>query len=256
MYIRVQRPIIVLRRYNSVRPKGPHLDIRLNGLIVIVGNYGSGKTEVSINLAVNRKQTGLSVGIADLDLVNPYFRTREARKTLTDLGIKVILPPEPYLQADLPVLSPTIAGMIRKSGEVMILDVGGNDVGATVLAALADAFIGKKVYMLQVVNPLRPQTNTVSGCLRLRDEIETAAQLTITGLIGNANLIDETSVQDIYRGYEFVQSVSRESGLPLAFITVSQELQPQIDMKRFDCAVLPIARQLVPPWMKVSEFRN
>jgi hypothetical protein len=231
------------------------LDIRLNGLIVIVGNYGSGKTEVSINLAVNRKQAGLSVGIADLDLVNPYFRTREARTTLTDFGIQVILPPEPYLHADLPVLSPTIAGMIRDSGEVMILDVGGNDVGSTVLAALADAFRGKKVHMLQVVNPLRPQTNTVSGCLRLRDEIETAAHLTITGLVGNANLIDETSVQDIYRGYEFVQSVARESGLPLAFITVSQELLPQIDMKRFDCAVLPIARQLVPPWMKVSEFR-
>ncbi|MGD8294908.1 MAG: cobalamin biosynthesis protein CbiA [Desulfobacterales bacterium] len=232
------------------------MDIRLNGLIVIVGNYGSGKTEVSINLAVNRKQAGLSVGIADLDLVNPYFRTREARTTLTDFGIQVILPPEPYLHADLPVLSPTIAGMIRDSGEVMILDVGGNDVGSTVLAALADAFRGKKVHMLQVVNPLRPQTNTVSGCLRLRDEIETAAHLTITGLVGNANLIDETSVQDIYRGYEFVQSVARESGLPLAFITVSQELLPQIDMKRFDCAVLPIARQLVPPWMKVSEFRN
>ena len=231
------------------------MDIRLNGLIVIVGNYGSGKTEVSINLAVNRKQAGLSVGIADLDLVNPYFRTREARTTLTDFGIQVILPPEPYLHADLPVLSPTIAGMIRDSGEVMILDVGGNDVGATVLAALADAFRGKKVHMLQVVNPLRPQTNTVSGCLRLRDEIETAAHLTITGLVGNANLIDETSVQDIYRGYEFVQSVARESGLPLAFITVSQELLSQIDMKRFDCAVLPIARQLVPPWMKVSEFR-
>ena len=232
------------------------MDILLNGLIVIVGNYGSGKTEVSINLAVNRKRAGLSVGIADLDLVNPYFRTREARKTLTDLGIQVILPPEPYLQADLPVLSPTIAGMIQEPGELMILDVGGNDVGATVLATLADAFSGKKVHMLQVVNPLRPQTNTVSGCLTLRDEIETAAQLKITGLIGNANLIDETTAEDIYSGYEFVQTVSQESGLPLVFIAVSQELLPKIDLKRFTCAVLPIARQLVPPWLKVGEFRN
>jgi len=232
------------------------LDIRLNGLVVIVGNYGSGKTEVSINLAVNRKRAGLSVGIADLDLVNPYFRTREAKTTLTNLGIQVILPPEPYLQADLPILNPTIAGMIRDTGELLILDVGGNDVGATVLAALADAFSGKKVHMLQVVNSLRPQTNTVSGCLRLRNEIETAAQLTITGLIGNANLIDDTRVQDIYRGYEFVQIVSQESGLPLEFVTVSQELLPKIDMERFACAVLPIARQLVPPWMKASEFRN
>jgi len=232
------------------------LDINLNGLVVIVGNYGSGKTEVSINLAVNRKRAGLNVGIADLDLVNPYFRTREARSTLTDLGIKVILPPEQYLHADLPVLSPTIAGMIRESGELMILDVGGDDAGATVLSALADAFSGKKVHLLQVVNPLRPQTSTVSGCVTIRNEIEKAARLTITGIIGNANLIDETSAEDIYSGYEFVQTVSRESGLPLEFITVSQELLPQIDVKRFSCAILPIARQLVPPWLKVSEFRN
>ena len=232
------------------------MDINLNGLVVIVGNYGSGKTEVSINLAVNRKRAGLNVGIADLDLVNPYFRTREARMTLTDLGIKVILPPEQYLHADLPVLSPTIAGMIRDSGDLMILDVGGDDAGARVLSALADAFSGKRVHMLQVVNPLRPQTSTVSGCVTMRNEIEKAAQLTITGLIGNANLIDETSAEDIYSGYEFVEAVSQESGLPLEFITVSQELLPEIDMKRFVCAVLPIARQLVPPWLKVSEFRN
>ena len=232
------------------------MDIDLNGLVVIVGNYGSGKTEVSLNLAVNRKRAGLNVSIADLDLVNPYFRTREARMTLTNLGIQVILPPEQYLQADLPILNPTIAGMIRQSGDLMILDVGGDDAGATVLSALADAFSGKKVHMLQVINPLRPQTSTVSGCITMRNEIEKAARLTITGLIGNANLIDETSAEDIYSGYEFVQTVMQESGLPLEFITVSQELLPKIDMKRFSCAVLPIARQLVPPWLKVSEFRN
>jgi hypothetical protein len=176
--------------------------------------------------------------------------------TLTDLGIEVILPPEQYLQADLPVLSPAIAGMIRDCGDFLILDVGGDDAGATVLSALADAFSGKRVQMLQVVNPLRPQTSTVAGCVAMRNEIETAAQMTITGLIGNANLIDETRAEDIYSGYEFVQSVSQESGLPLEFITVSQELLPEIDMKRFSCAVLPIARQLVPPWLKASEFRN
>ena len=232
------------------------MGISLNGLIVIVGNYGSGKTEVSINLAVDRKQAGLRVGIADLDLVNPYFRTREARKTLTDLGIKVILPPEAYLHADLPVLSPAIAGIIRESGDLMILDVGGDDAGATVLSALADAFRNKQVHMLQVINPLRPQTSTVAGCLKILREIEKAAKLAMTGLIGNANLIDETRVADVYNGYEFVQSVSAECGLPLAFITAPQAIVPQIDLQRFACAVLPIARQLVPPWLKVKPFGN
>lgn len=232
------------------------MEVNLNGLVVIVGNYGSGKTEVSINLAANRKRAGLNVAIADLDLVNPYFRTREARITLTDLGIKVILPPEQYLQADLPVLSPVIAGMIRDSGDLMILDVGGDDVGATVLSSLADAFSGKRVHMLQVINPMRPQTSTIEGCLTMCREIEKAAQMSITGLIGNANLIDETSAEDIHSGYEFARAVSGKSGLPLEFITASQELLPKIDMKRFDCAVLPIARQLVPPWLKASQFKN
>ena len=91
------------------------MEISLSGIVGIVGNYGSGKTEVSINLAVNRKRAGLDVRLADLDLVNPYFRTREARTQLEELGIDVILPPAQYLQADLPVLSTVIAGMIKKT---------------------------------------------------------------------------------------------------------------------------------------------
>ena len=112
------------------------MEISLNCIVGIVGNYGSGKTEVSINLAVNRKRSGLDVRLADLDLVNPYFRTREARTQLEALGIDVILPPEQYLHADLPVLSPVIAGMIKKTDGLTLLDLGGDDVGALVLAAL------------------------------------------------------------------------------------------------------------------------
>ncbi len=223
---------------------------KLEGIVVVVGNYGSGKTEVSINLAVNRKRSGVDVRIADLDLVNPYFRTREARRQLSELGIEVVLPPEKFLQADLPVLSPVIAGVIRRPGQLTVLDVGGEDVGARVLAALADPLREKHVHMLQVINPFRPFTDTVAGCLKLRDKIEKASKMTITGIIGNANLVDETSVKDIYKGYDFVKVVSKESGLPLKFITVVLELLPQIDSKRFSCPVLTIERQLVPPWKK------
>ena len=230
------------------------MEINLNGVVAIVGNYGSGKTEVSINLAVNCKRAGADVRIADLDLVNPYFRTREARKQLESLGIQVVLPPQEYLQADLPVLSPEIAGMIKNTAGLSLLDVGGDDVGAMVLAVLADAFKGIRIQVLQVINPLRPNTSTVAGCLKIKDEIEKAARLKITGLIGNANLIDETDAGTIMDGYEFVQELAEKSGLRLEFITVARELLPAIDLKRIGCPVLPIARQLVPPWLKAKDF--
>lgn len=233
-----------------------YMDVeQFKGIVIIVGNYGSGKTEVSINLAVNRKRAGLNVRIADLDLVNPYFRTREARKSLSALGIDVILPPDKYLQADLPILSPVVGGVIRRPGQLTLIDAGGNDVGATVLSTLADAFRSQKVQMLQVVNPYRPFTDTVSGCLKMRDEIQKASKMTITGIIGNANLMDETTAENINQGYDFVKALCDNIGLPLALITVSAELLSAIDVERFSCSVLPIERQLVPPWKKAVELK-
>jgi len=231
------------------------VDIQLSGIVIIVGNYGSGKTETTINLAVYYRRAGLDVRVADLDLVNPYFRTREARKALNEMGIDVVLPPDKYLQADLPILSPVVSGLIRRPGELTLLDVGGNDVGATVLAALGDAFKDQTYRMLQVVNPMRPFTSSVEGCLRMRHKIETAAKLRINGLIGNANLINETTVDDIYRGYDFATALSAESRLPLEFITATSQLIPRLDTRRFSCPVLPIERQLVLPWMKAVPLR-
>jgi hypothetical protein len=230
------------------------MEIDLTGIVIIVGNYGSGKTEVSINLAVHRKRAGIDVRIADLDLVNPYFRTREAKGPLAAMGIEVVLPAEQYLQADLPILSPRVAGMIRRPSELTLLDVGGDDVGATVLATLEDELKDKSPRVLQVVNPLRPFTETVEGCLKIRAEIERASRLTVGGLIGNANLIDETAPDHIYNGYDFVEALSERSGLPLEFITAARELLPLIDSRRFACPVLPIDRQLVPPWRNPVDF--
>lgn len=230
------------------------MEINLEGLIVIVGNYGSGKTEVSINLAVKRRRDGLEVRVADLDLVNPYFRTREAKDQLADLGIEVALPPEKYLHADLPILSPIISGIIRQPGELTILDVGGDDAGATVLSALADSLENQQIEMLQVVNPFRPFTDTIDGCIKMREMIEQASKLTITGIIGNANLIDETTTDEIYRGYDFVKTLSEKTGLSLHFITATPELLAAMDGSKFDCPVLPIERQLVPPWKKPVSF--
>ena len=230
------------------------MEIDLQGIVVIVGNYGSGKTEVSINLAVTKKRAGIDVKIADLDLVNPYFRTREARSQLAMLGIDMALPPEEYLQADLPILSPVVAGLIKNPVELTIVDAGGDDAGATVLAALADAFEGKSFQMLQVVNPMRPFTDTVKGCLKMRSEIEAASKMTINGIVGNSNLIDETKPENVYNGYEFVKLLSEESGLALKFITAPSDLMTEIDISRFSCTVLKIERQLVPPWKRAVKL--
>jgi len=228
------------------------VNISLEGIVVIVGNYGSGKTEISVNLAAERKLAGLDVSIADLDLVNPYFRTREARKQLAALGVKVILPADKYLQADLPILSPAVAGLLRNPSGLTILDVGGDKVGATVLASLGDAIKGQSFRMLQVINPLRPFTDNIAGCLRMKDEIEKASRMPISGIIGNANLIDDTTADVIYDGYDFAAKFSRESGLPLEFITVSDWIEDKIDPERFSCPLLVLRRQLVPPWKKAA----
>jgi hypothetical protein len=224
------------------------VELRLEGIVVIVGNYGSGKSEVAVNLAVHHRQAGMQVRLADLDLVNPYFRSREAAAQLTKLGIELVLPPQAYVQSELPVLSPAVAGLIRRPGELAILDAGGDSVGAMVLAALGDAFAKGRCRVLQVVNPLRPATATPAGCWKIRREIEASANLKVTGLAGNANLIDETTAREITEGYAFMRTLAAESGLPLAFITVAEELRSQVDDTMFDCPVLCIRRQLVPPW--------
>jgi hypothetical protein len=226
--------------------------IDLNGIVIIVGNYGSGKTEVAINLAVAQRTAGHRVRVADLDLVNPYFRTREARRSLETLGIEMILPPEGWLQADLPILMPQVAGLIRDPGDLALLDVGGDHVGATVLSALAEAFDAAKrsIQMLQVVNPFRPNTDTVAGCLDMRAAIEAASRQTVTGWIGNAHMMDETLADHIGQGYALMRDLADASGLPLVCMTAAEALLPKIAHLAMDCPVLTIRRQLVPPWKK------
>ncbi len=232
------------------------MDILLEGIVIISGNYGSGKTEVAINLAGYRKQQGIDVRMADLDIVNPYFRTREARKQLAELGIEVVLPPEQYMQADLPILSRSVSGLIRNPSALTILDVGGNNVGAMVLAALADSFQSVPYTMLQVVNPFRPLTRSLEGVLKMKQEIEKASRLTISGWIGNANLIDESSMESVLTGYAFMKKLSESTGLPLTFITAPAYLLPDLKPEAFSCPILPIKRQLVPPWKQAVRLRE
>ena len=226
------------------------MTIDFSGIVVVAGNYGSGKTETAVNLAAACRKTGKTVAIVDLDLVNPYFRTREARVQLEALGIRVVLPDRQYLHADLPILAPAVAGIIRQPADVTILDAGGDNVGVTGLASLASVLKDRPVHMLQVINAFRPFTGDVAGCLKMKQEIEASAKMNITGLISNANLLDDTTVDHIYQGYELVRQVSARTGLPLEFITASARVRGLLDPEQFSCPILTIDRQLLPPWKR------
>ena len=232
------------------------MELDLRGIVIIVGAYGSGKTEVSINLAVYMHRKGVAVRLADLDLVNPYFRTREARQVLGRQGIDVVLPASQYMQADLPILTPEVSGMLRKPTGLTLLDVGGDDVGATVLAALSDPLENKAPQVLQVINPHRPYTDSVQGCLEMRQAIEAKAKMKITGIVGNANLMESTGAQDILDGYDFADRVAAAGGIPLVFVTAPAALLTRIDKKSMQCPVLPLRRQLVPPWKRADALET
>ena len=220
-------------------------------IVLFVGNYGSGKTEVAINFSIRFNALGRSVRIADLDLVNPYFRCREAREVLEAHGVGVVLPPAEFLHADLPILTPAVKGMIQRPEGLAVLDVGGDNVGATVLASLAPSFPAGGYEMLQVVNHCRPFTETPEGVLRILDEIEAASRLRVTGLVSNAHLMDETTPDTIYEGYALTRAAGEQRGLPVRFLTAERALVPGLDAARLDdTPVLPLERVLLPPWRR------
>lgn len=227
------------------------MKIDIKGIVIICGNYGSGKTETAVNLAVARKKDGIDVKIADLDLVNPYFRAREARIPLEAMGIEVILPDIKYMYADLPILTPAVAGILQHPGEMILLDAGGDDAGVTVLAALENYLVQENIKLLQVINPFRPFTSDVKGCLKIKKEIEGASKIKVTGFVSNANLIDETTPNHIYQGYDLVKDVSEATGLNVEFITAGSHIIPELEMDRFTCPVLEINRKLNPPWKHI-----
>jgi len=226
----------------------------LTGIVIIVGNYGSGKTEVAINLAIAARAAGVDVAVADLDLVNPYFRTREAKTLLAQKDIPLVLPPERYMHADLPILTPEVGGLIREPRDLTILDLGGDDVGTTVLAALADQIGDQRVDMLQVVNPNRPITATVEGCISIQQSIQRVSGVAVTGYIGNAHFLGATTLDDVMNGYDFCCELARRTGISLRMITAPADLTSGIASERVSCPVLPIHRQLVPPWERSASI--
>jgi hypothetical protein len=222
-------------------------------IVLIVGNYGSGKTEVAVNLAI-RLCKQHPVAIVDLDIVNPYFRCREARMEMEECGIRVINPEGEYHSADLPIILPEVRGAVLEGEGTLICDVGGDDVGARVLSSLADVFADRPYTMLQILNAKRPFTETVEGCLKIGREIEAASRLRIDGLVSNTHLMEDTDVETVLGGLRLARQVGGEAGLPVAFVTANETLRDRLDKngglgaEAAECPVLWIKRRMLPPW--------
>lgn len=236
------------------QPKTP-LDTGADGrLLMVVGNYGSGKTEVAIHLARRWTKQGIRVSLADLDIVNPYFRCREARLPLEQAGVRLVVPPPRLEWSDLPIVLPEIPGMMRPApGSCSIFDVGGDDVGSRVLASLKCSLGAAPYELWQVINANRPFTSTVGGCLQMQDSIESAARLKVTGLVANTHLMEHTDARVVYDGYELAREVARSSGLALRCVVVPAALAGDPLLDSIEAPLLPIRRMMLPPWSTKGE---
>jgi hypothetical protein len=233
-----------------VRADHPHLVRSGERVIAIVGNYGSGKTELAVNLSLQLARAGRRVQIADLDLVNPYFRCREAGDVMGAHGIRVVVPPGSQAWADLPIVLPEIRGMLRPAGDVItIFDVGGDDVGARALASFRTSVADGEYELWQVINAKRPFTDTVDGCLAMRRSLEAASRWTVTGLVVNSHVIDETTVDTVLEGWRLAVAIRARTGLPIRFVAAMDQLADDPALDRVDAPILRLQRHMRPPWL-------
>ena len=195
---------------------------------VFLGNFGSGKTELALNFAINAARHSRTV-LADLDVINPYFRSAERREELSAAGVTLIHPVFAYSTVEVPALSPEVYSVFTEKYETVIMDAGGDASGATALGQYKrnfDLLPEGSLEVLFVVNPLRPLAETPEAVLSLMEHITYRSRLKITGLVNNTNLSTETDASHLIAGYEVVKAVADASGIPVANTAGTQEHLP------------------------------
>ncbi|KJS87458.1 MAG: hypothetical protein JM58_04235 [Peptococcaceae bacterium BICA1-8] len=211
-------------------------------ITVLTGNFGSGKTEISVNLAIKNHST-----LIDLDIVNPYFRSRRVKEEMEDKGVKVILPP-PYLaNSDLPVITPEVLGELQNPNADVVIDVGGDNVGAIVLGRFSKILEEKNAEILLVVNPYRPYTQNQFGAQQILEQIQEAARVSITGIISNPNLGRVTTISDVILGHIEVVEIAKGLNLPIKFISCCNDLAHEV-VYHVNVPVVGIEIYMLTPW--------
>lgn len=204
---------------------------------VITGHYGSGKSNMAINLALRHYEKAKKNFLIDADIVNPYFRSADSRTLLEKNGIELLAPLYANTNLDIPALPADIQKVFAADCKA-VWDIGGDDSGAVVLGRYADAIKRDGYEMLYVLNFYRPLTDNTDDMTRLMYDIEQCSGLKCSGLINNSNIGAETSAEDILKTFSEAKAVSEKTGLPVVFTTVISS----IDTSRFpeNINILPV----------------
>ena len=224
---------------------------------LFAGHYGSGKTNIAVNYALYLRSMGKKVAVADLDIVNPYFRTKDSQDDLAAAGIRLISSAFANSNVDLPALPAEAYGLVEDRSEYAIMDIGGDDRGAYALGRYVPFLLEENDYQMAfVANPYRPLTATPREALEVMREIEEAGHLSFTAIVNNANLGPETTAETVLAALPYMEELSALSGLPIWMTTAEESVaeglkgrvEPLLPMrlqkKYFD---LPEQRRAPPP---------
>lgn len=199
---------------------------------LFAGHYGSGKTNIAVNYALKLKKDGEKVVIADLDIVNPYFRTKDSKDDLEKNGIKLISSEFANSNVDFPALPQEMYEVTDNKSEFAVLDIGGDDRGAYALGRYTPSIKEENNYeMLLVINKYRPLTADAESVVEIMREIEQAGGIAFTGIVNNSNLGEETTAQTVLNSVEYASEVSRITGLPVKMTSVQQRLYDELKDK-------------------------
>ena len=194
-------------------------------ITLFCGHYGSGKTNLAVNAAFLLKEQGFDVAIADLDIVNPYFRTKDSEAELRAAGIEVISLPFANSSVDLPALPSEAYSLVQNRKRRAVLDIGGDDRGAYALGRYVPAIREEHDFdMLYVVNFYRPLTQTAEDALVVMREIEAACGLPFTGIVNNSNLGEETTLADVTATAPKAEALAALAGLPVVFTAARKDI--------------------------------
>ena len=213
---------------------------------IITGHYGTGKTEFAVNLALQLAGLNHQVMVADLDIVNPYFRSRERRDLLQEAGIRLISSSQACSDADVPALPAELLTILENRDITGVLDIGGDPVGARVLARFNDKIVPEDYQLIYVLNANRPEVRTPESAIAYLRGIEATTGLRCTGIVNNTHLCGETTADEIRRGAALASAVSGETDIPvLCHVAEERFVDTLSDLAE---PVFPITIKMKKPW--------